>query len=188
MTCNKCQYVYLDACFINRLRRIDASCELLDFFNEYAKDCFNSQCVIVKSQYEKSPCNHFQHSCKNLDDIISDEEILLLINGNTDIDYTCISRDPVDIKVFIWAKKSGKVAIWTCDKNLLKICWTHGISRSCFKAALKSLDIWFDGDIFNSDNYKINLMNTGDDPSFHYSTNSWCDVYCKLPGCVCLQS
>jgi len=186
LICNECRYVYLDVCFISRLRRIDASCELLDFFSEYAKDCFNSQCVIVKSQYEHSPCNHFQHNCKDINDIITDEEILL-IKDNTDIDYTTISRDPVDVKILLWATENGNVAIWTCDKNLLKICWRYGISRSCFKAALKALDRWLDGDIFHSSGYNVNIMKTGDDPSFHYNVNSWCDVYCKLTECICLH-
>jgi len=109
-----------------------------------------------------------------------------LIKNSTTIDYSCISRDPIAVKIFLWAAVNGKVAIWTCDKNLLKMCWTCGISRSYFKAALKDLDRWLDGALFNLNEYNINIMEMGDDPSFHYNNNSSCNNYCKLTECICL--
>ena len=186
MSCGSYSYVFLDACFVNNLRRVDSSCELIDFFGL----CADATCVIKGNQYKESPCNHFQSSCKDLDNLLSDEDSLNLRKNAQAlaIDFTRVSRDPADIKIFLWGYSTDNVAILTCDMNLLLLCYAHNIPRCCFKAALKSLDVWLDDEITKTEAYKTDIMEVGDDPFFHYSSNNRCVTHCGLgSSCMCYQ-
>jgi len=182
-------FLFLDSCFVNRLRRIDSSCELLDFF----APCVNAVCVIKEDQYIETPCNHFKATYIDLDDIFSDEAAM---QANIEakalgIDFTHIYRDPSDVKAFLWAyktNKTDKAAIWTCDKGLLKLCFKHDIPRACFKAAIMIVDDCMDGSISNNAQYNTENMKSGDDPFYHYDNNKRCETYCGLKkSCICFK-
>ncbi len=192
MTCGDYSFLFLDACFIDRLKRIDKSCELLDLFGP----CANAVCVIKKDQYIIAPCDDFIPDCIDLDDIFSDEDAIMAHREirKIGIDFTRIARDPSDIKAFIWAYKTDRAAIWTCDKNFLDLCRIHNIPRYCFKAAIKALDYWLKGAISDDDQYNTSDMQVGDDPFYHYNNNNRCQYskrcqpYCGLiSSCVCFK-
>jgi len=186
LTYNNHDFIFLGSCFVGRLKRIDSSCELLDFFAL----CVNATCVIKGDQYAKSPCNHFKVTCIDLDDIFSDEEAIStnVEAKNLRIDFSRISRDPSDIKTFLWAYKTDKTAVWTCDKELLKLCFKHDIPRCCFKAAIKIVDDCMDESISNDVQYKTEDMKSGDDPFYHYDNNKRCETHCGLKdSCICFK-
>jgi len=170
-------HVVLDASFVSRMRRIDSSCELL----EYLSESLNGECcVIEKNQYENSPCNHYSPPCKSLNDLISDEEIveIALFSDKVTTDLYKIYRDPVDVKIFIWSINNDKTIVWSCDKNLLLLCKKYQVFHGCFKSAIKIIDFWLDGAITQDNTYQFHLMDNGDDPFFHYNTDSRCEIYC----------
>ncbi len=177
-------YVFLDACFISRLKQIDKTCALIDFFGP----CMNSKGIVKMNQYNETPCNSYKCECEDLDSLFADEKALKLQKGpNTiTIDFARICRDPNDIKIFIWGYYTTGAAIWTCDKNLLSMCRNHNIPRSCFKAAIKHLDNWLGGAIERDEIYETDVMRVGHDPFFHYNTNGRCATHCGLENsCIC---
>jgi hypothetical protein len=186
LNCGSYTYVFLDACFISRLMQVDKTCGLIDFFGPYA----DANCVVKMNQYNETPCNFYVCDCDDLDKIFLDEKALQLQKGTStiSIDFTRISRDPNDVKIFIWGFYINGAAILTCDKGLLSMCREHNIPRCCFKAAIKCIDDWMDGAIQKDDTYDTEIMNEGDDPFFHYSTNGRCATHCGLEdSCVCYQ-
>jgi len=176
--------VFLDSSFINRVSWVDNSCELLDLFELLSK----SGSVVKKDQHATGRCNHYCPKCAWLDDVFTDEDALKA-NGEAiklGIDFTLIAQDPADPKIFLWAYNTENSAVFTCDKNLLKLCHDHGIQRLCFKASIKILEGEFEGAI--TERYNVERMSNGDDPFFHYSNNSRCDSHCGLKSsCVCFE-
>lgn len=183
----KYSHVVLDASFVSRMRRIDPSCELL----EYTKESLNGECCVVEqNQYENSPCNHYNPPCTSLNDLISDEEIVesALFSDKIETDLYKIYRDPVDVKIFIWSISNKATVVMSCDKNLLQLCRSYKLFHGCFKSAIKIIDAWFNGALSTDDSYKINIMNVGDDPFFHYSTDARCNSHCACEStCVCYK-
>lgn len=166
--------------------QVDKTCGLIDFFGP----CSNASCVVKMNQYNEAPCNFYTCECQDLDEMLLDEKALQLQRGsNTNsINFARISRDPNDVKIFIWGYYTEGSAIWTCDKGLLSLCQEHNIPRCCFKAAIKLLDSWVDGAIQKDGTYNIKIMDDGDDPFFHYNTNSCCSTHCGLEDvCICHQ-
>ena len=94
----------------------------------------------------------------------------------------------MDVKIFIWSINNKATVVWSCDKNLLKLCRRYKVFHGCFKSAIKIIDAWFDGALSTDDSYKINIMDSGDDPFFHYSTNARCISHCSCEStCVCYK-
>jgi hypothetical protein len=140
------------------------------------------------NQYQEAPCNDYKADCKDLDLLLSDEDALNFqqTSESLTIDFSIISRDPNDVKIFLWGLLTKNSAIWTCDRNLLKLCSENQVERCCFKAAIKSLDLYLNGAIFNNSDIKTELMLNGDDPFFHYNTNGRCNTHCKQTStCIC---
>lgn len=170
-------HVILDASFVNRMRRIDSSCELL----EYLSECLSGDCCVIEEiQYQNSPCNHYSPPCKLLNDLISDEEIveIALFSNKISTDLSKIYRDPVDVKIFIYSLNNNGNVVWSCDKNLLLLCKDYQIFHGCFKSAIKIIDLWLNGAISEDGTYKLYLMDSGDDPFFHFSSDSRCKSHC----------
>jgi len=177
-------YIFLDACFISRLRQVDKTCGLIDFFGP----CAGARCVIKMNQYRVTPCNNFVCECEDLDNMLSDEKSVIFQRQAEalGIEFSKISRDPNDIKIFIWGYHTDNAAIWTTDGKLLLLCRQNDVPRNCFKAALKALDTWLGGAITCDDSYTTEIMKEGDDPFFHYSTTDRCATYCGLEDtCIC---
>lgn len=141
---------------------------------------------MEKDQYIHGKCNHYCPKCNWLDDIFSDEDTLKANKEAEElgVDFTHVVKDPADPKIFLWAHKNENTAVFTCDRNLLKLLREHNIPRSCFKASIKVLDGHFDGAI--TEDFNLAPMNIGDNPFFHYSNNSRCDSHCGLTSsCAC---
>lgn len=173
----KFSYVIIDTSFASRMRQIDSSCELLEYLSESINgDC----CVVDKNQYENSPCNHYSPPCKFLNELISDEEIveIALFSDKINTDLSMIYRDPVDVKIFIWSINNNRTLVWSCDKNLLRLCRQYQVFHGCFKSAIKIIDSWLGGAIFDDDIYNTSLMKNGDDPFFHFNTDKRCGSHC----------
>ena len=189
MSCKLFQYkvdrILLDACFIARLRQLDPSCELIEFFGE---SIGGATCVIEDEQYGRAPCNHYNAPCEKLADIFSHETAMMegkkaVQDG---IDFTRITRDPADVVIFLWARWSENGAVWTADKNLLKLLKEHDLPRCCFKAAVKMLNDWLNGGLSTDPSYNFESMQTGDDPFYHFSANGRCRSHCGLmTSCPC---
>ena len=182
MSLNNYSYILLDSCFISDVYRIDKSCRLLDCFDLLS----DHGCIIEKGQYLQGNCNGYCPTCTWLDDIFSDEDTLKanLEAKKLGIDFTHVAKDPADPKMFLWAYKTENSVVFTCDRNLLKLLRDHDISRLCFKASIKMLDGYCGGAI--AQDFNVALMNNGDDPFFHYSTNGRCDSHCGLASsCEC---
>ncbi|MBN1141165.1 MAG: hypothetical protein JXB25_05150 [Deltaproteobacteria bacterium] len=159
------------------MRRIDASCELLEYFCE----CIDGECCVFEEiQYQNSPCNHYSPPGKYLNDLISDEEIveIALFSDKVSSDLSKIYRDPVDVKIFIFSVNNNGTVVWSCDKNLLLLCKNYKVFHGCFKSAIKIADKWLDGAISKHSNYKLHLMDCGNDPFFHFNSDSRCESHC----------
>jgi len=182
---NNYSYLFFDASFLSQLYRIDKSCELIEYFKLFAND---ANCVVDEHQYEHSPCNSFETQFVFLNHLISDEEILekAISSENIDKDLEKIFRDPVDVKIFIWALSSNDILILTCDRNLLLLCKDYDIYHTCFKNAIKILDHWMNGAIEEDSTIKTELMLEGDDPFFHFNRNTRCVSHCG-PSSICIS-
>jgi len=158
--------------------RTDSSCQLIDQFGPCSGD---AKCVVVDDQYKQSPCNHYKPSCEKLERLYSVEDSIKDQRSayRRQIDFSKISRDPWDIKIFLWAKRVDDVCVFTCDSNLLEICCKFDIPRICFKAAMKQLDQWLAGAIFNGNGYKTEWMSTDNDPYVNSANNSKCLSHCR---------
>lgn len=187
METSRFSHIVLDASFVARMKRVDFSCELLEYMNE----CYQGECCVVeRNQYDNSPCNDYDPPCKSLHDLISDEEIVeaALFSDKVHTDLYKIYKDPVDVKIFIWSINNQATVVWTCDKNLLQLCRNYGVFHGCFKSAIKTLDLWLGGAISEDSSYKLNLMDSGVDPFFHFSTNARCKSHCACEStCVCYK-
>jgi len=168
-----------------RVRQVDPACGLIDLFGPCSND---AKCYVTK-QYDESPCNYYKPECTKLDKIFSDEEAIELHLGavKSGIDFTKIAKDPFDVKKFLWAQQNDNAAIYTCDSNLLEICGKHGIPRHCFKAALKELDLWFDGAILSGKEYNIEVLSQSDDPYMNFGIDKKCISHCQNSPCVCFS-
>ena len=175
------KYILIDASFVSRVRRFDPSCDLIDYFSESID---NSECIITE-QYQETPCNSHIPECSRFEGLFSDEDAIM--NGMTaqvDMDIDKISRDPMDIKIFLWAKDTDNACIYTCDKNLLEICCKYNIGRLCFKAAVKSLDEWFSGALLNGSDYNVRIFMESDDPFINFEKDIRCRSHCHNDTCV----
>ncbi len=177
-------YIFFDTCFFARLYRIDRSCNLFEYFTFLDDD---AKYVVDRSQFSKTYYTHTSMRLLFLDQLITDEELILKSWSfeKIDSDISQIFRDPVDVKIFIWAIGNDDVLILTCDQTLLLVCKKYNINRSCFKNAIMMLDRLFCGTILNDNSWDIDLMQYGDDPFFHFNTNLRCISHCG-PSSICV--
>lgn len=176
-------YILIDASFISRVRQFDQTCNLVEYFSESLD---NSECIVVEEQYQKAPCNDHESSCSTFENTFSDEDAIMAgLNAQQNIDVDKISRDPVDIKIFLWAISTENSSIYTCDKNLLEICCKYNIQRLCFKAAVKALDDWFEGALLNGSEYNVRIFAESDDPFINFQIDKRCKTHCNNDPCVC---
>ena len=97
---NEVSRIFFDASFIGRLRRVDRSCELLEFFALEE----NARCIVKADQYAKSPCNHHEPACDDLDELYSDEDAITASRqSKASFDFSRIAKDTADVKIFLWA-------------------------------------------------------------------------------------
>lgn len=122
--------------------------------------------------------------------MIDDEEVLEFTLKHSDkirfqniYNHKNDAGDPTDLQALVFACKSGKCEIFSCDRNLLMLCDDLNIQHFCFKAALVRLDRFSEGSVFDSAKYKTDPMfkNT-DDPFFCFANNNRCSQCCK-DGC-----
>ena len=187
MDINSSHIAFLDACFVSQMKRIDDTCELI----EYVSEITNAEsCVVDKQQYQKTRCKNYSPPCQMLGDLISDEKVIEFAHSSSKIndDLEKVYTDPVDAKIFVWACTVDKVIVWSCDKNLLSLCNSYKILHGCFKSAIKFMDSWLGGAIVRDGSYNTDLMEEGDDPFFHYNQNSRCESHCGFSStCICYK-
>lgn len=182
MSCGSHHTVILDACFLADLYKVDSSCGLMEDFCCCAGD---ASCLYVGSQFDTEHCGKPPAACRDLDAIFPPEEAIAAEEHAT-IDFTRVTSDPCDPQMIIWAhRQEGKAAIFSSDRNLLKVCAGLSIPRACFKAALHALDRWYgEGAIFQNEKYTTTEMfrTEGEnlDPFFHYCKDSRCEKFCQL--------
>jgi predicted nucleic acid-binding protein len=178
--------VIFDASFINQLYRINKACDLLEFFQIFFDPAI---CIVDENQYKQAPCNHFNHTFTPLSESISDEELIKKAQSSPEInkiDLAKISRDPVDVNIFIFAYNTKGILVLTCDKSLLLLCKKYDIDHCCFKNAVLLIDQWMNGDILKDPDINTDIMESGDDPFFHFNRNTRCVTHCG-PSSICIS-
>lgn len=159
--------IYFDSSFIAKAYRVDNSCEIL----EWMKDTFADECIVANNQYATGPCNAADHSCRDLNTLINDEEVLeftLNYRGKIPLqniyNYKNDTGDLIDLKALAFAYKNRNCQILSCDRNLLMLCKDNSIEHFCFKAAMVKLDKSISG-IFSDFNTSEMFKNC-EDPFF----------------------
>lgn len=179
------KYILIDASFVSRVKLFDPTCDIIDYFSESID---NSECIITE-QYQIAPCNHHSPECDRFEEVFSDENAIMAGMGTQlSVDVDKISRDPVDVKIFLWAKNTENSSVYTCDKNLLEICCKYDIQRLCFKAAVKALDEWFEGALLNGTDFNIRMFVESDDPFINFQIDRRCKTHCNNNPCICLKN
>lgn len=177
--------VIVDACFVSKLRLIDETCGLIEYFS-----LLGGECVLDYEQFTKSPCNHTEPECACIDDGIDNEDVIgffLEYPGSRRLEdhYTMDGKrgDPHDLKILAYAAKEGNCLVLSCDKVLLELCEDLTIRHYCFKAGLAKLG-QRSSEIFSSPRYNTAPMFlSGDDPFFHYPNKQHCEVCHPVVSC-----
>ncbi|GAB6147021.1 hypothetical protein [Desulfocicer niacini] len=179
------KYILIDASFVGRMRQLDSTCNLID----YLGPCADEAICLITQQYQETPCNNYNPDCRRFESVFTDEDAIMegMMANDLNKDLSKISRDPVDIKIFLWARTTVNTMVYTCDKNLLEICCKYHIERLCFKAAIKELDEWLSGAILNENDYNVNIFIESDDPFINFRIDTRCKSHCHNSPCACFN-
>ncbi|MDD5037109.1 MAG: hypothetical protein PHE55_20475 [Methylococcaceae bacterium] len=178
--------VVLDTNFLALLSKIDVDCELVDLIIWiYGNTGIADHPQLLKMDYCQGLPKLLNHHG------ISDEQVAIFLwTYKGAVNLQRIKKDPVDLKLILFAIDNPGAMFLTCETGLLALAEDQKVRHACFKAATHKLDTSIGGGLFADPAYRTSLMfeSEGNHPFFHYSNNKRCPKCDALGRCATRKS